>query len=54
MDILHRFHQEDGNNRGAMSKVNEKLEGLGADTVCLIIFLYHLNKGATTLGVGDT
>ncbi|WP_459208818.1 helicase RepA family protein [Cronobacter sakazakii] len=53
LDTLRRFHQEDENNSGAMSKVIGKLEGIAADTGCSIIFLHHSNKGAATMGVGD-
>ncbi|WP_458250278.1 helicase RepA family protein [Klebsiella quasipneumoniae] len=53
LDTLRRFHQEDENNSGAMSKVIGKLEGIAADTGCSIIFLHHSNKGSATMGVGD-
>jgi len=53
LDTLRRFHQEDENNSGAMSKVLGKLEGIAADTGCSIIFLHHSNKSAATMGVGD-
>jgi len=53
LDTLRRFHHEDENNSGAMSKVIGKLEGIAADNGCSIIFLHHSNKGAATMGVGD-
>ncbi|HGH0372788.1 TPA: helicase RepA family protein [Yersinia enterocolitica] len=53
LDTLRRFHQEDENNSGAMSKVIGKLECIAADTGCSIVFLHHSNKGTTTMGVGD-
>ncbi|EOI3457167.1 hypothetical protein HMPREF9693_01909 [Klebsiella oxytoca 10-5249] len=53
MDTLRRFHQEDENNSGAMSKVIGKLESIASDMGGAIIFLHHSNKSAVTMGVGD-
>ena len=53
LDTLRRFHIEEENASGPMAQVIGCMEAIAADTGCAIVFLHHVNKGATMAGAGD-
>lgn len=53
LDTLRRFHIEEENASGPMAQVIGRMEAIAADTGCAIVFLHHVNKGATMAGAGD-
>lgn len=54
LDTLRRFHQNDENDAGAMSRLLAQLEYVAMETGCSIIFAHHTSKSAAVNGRGDT
>lgn len=53
LDTLRRFHVEDENASGPMTKVIGRLEAIAVKTGCSILFLHHTNKNSLMNGNGD-
>ncbi len=53
LDTLRRFHREEENDSGGMTKVIAQLEALATKTGCSLLFLHHASKAAAIAGVGD-
>ncbi len=53
LDTLRRFHREEENDSGGMTKVVAQLEALATRVGCSVLFLHHASKAAAIAGVGD-